>query len=160
VALGSSPSSPVRVCRTSVAQTAPHAEARGAAQALRGALLSAGVDAAEIDYVNAHGTGTPQNDATETIALRQVLGDAADRIAVSSTKSLIGHLLGAAGAVEAIATILAIEEGWAPPTLNLREPDPAYDLGYVPLRGRPTTSRATPVRRGACSSSQGHRAPR
>jgi len=117
--------------------TAPHAEARGAIHALRGALRSAGIDAHEIDYVNAHGTGTVQNDVAETLALKQVLGEAAGRVAVSSTKSLIGHLLGAAGAVEAIATIVAIEDAFAPPTLGLREPDPACDLDYVPLRGRP-----------------------
>ena len=96
----------------------------------------------EIDYVNAHGTGTVQNDASETFALKRVLGAAAQRVAVSSTKALIGHLLGAAGAVEAIATIVAIEEGFAPPTLNLREPDPACDLDYVPLRGRPLAIRS------------------
>lgn len=122
--------------------TAPHAQARGAVHALRGALTAAGIGAHEIDYVNAHGTGTVQNDAAETSALKQVLGEAAGRVAVSSTKSLIGHLLGAAGAVEAIATILAIDEGWAPPTLNLREPDPACDLDYVPLRGRPLAIRS------------------
>lgn len=117
--------------------TAPHGEARGAVLALEGALRDAGVRPDEIDYVNAHGTGTVQNDASETLALKRVLGEAAARVAVSSTKALIGHLLGAAGAVEAIATIIAIEDGWAPPTLHLRERDPACDLDYVPNQGRP-----------------------
>jgi 3-oxoacyl-[acyl-carrier-protein] synthase II len=117
--------------------TAPHPEARGAIHALRAALRAAGIAPHDVDYVNAHGTGTPQNDVAETLALKHVLGEAAGRVAVSSTKSLIGHLLGAAGAVEAIATVVAIEDGFAPPTLGLREPDPACDLDYVPLRGRP-----------------------
>jgi 3-oxoacyl-[acyl-carrier-protein] synthase II len=116
--------------------TAPHAEARGAVHALQGALASAGVAPDEIDYVNAHGTGTPQNDASETFALKRVLGEAAGRVAVSSTKSLIGHLLGAAGAVEAIVTVLAIRDGYAPPTLHLNDDDPECDLDYVPRRGR------------------------
>jgi len=116
--------------------TAPHAEARGAVHALQRALRDARADATEIDYVNAHGTGTVQNDASETLALKRVFGEAAGRVAISSTKSLIGHLLGAAGAVEAIVTILAMRDGWAPPTLNLCDPDPACDLDYVPRRGR------------------------
>ena len=116
--------------------TAPHGEARGAVLALEAALRDADASPAEIDYVNAHGTGTVQNDASETLALKRVLGPAAERIAVSSTKALIGHLLGAAGAVEAIVTILAIEDGWAPPTLHLHAADPACDLDYVPNVGR------------------------
>lgn len=117
--------------------TAPHAEARGAAQALRRALATSGIAPHDVDYVNAHGTGTPQNDASETQAIKRVLGEAAARVAVSSTKSLIGHLLGAAGAVEAIATIQAIGDRFAPPTLGLRTADPACDLDYVPRCGRP-----------------------
>ena len=116
--------------------TAPHGEARGAVLALEAALRDAGASPSDIDYVNAHGTGTVQNDASETFALRRVLGATAGRVAVSSTKALIGHLLGAAGAVEAIITILAIEDGWAPPTLHLRDADPACDLDYVPNVGR------------------------
>lgn len=116
--------------------TAPHGEARGAVLALEAALRDAGASPSDIDYVNAHGTGTVQNDASETFALRRVLGAAAGRVAVSSTKALIGHLLGAAGAVEAIVTVLAIEDGWAPPTLHLRHADPACDLDYVPNVGR------------------------
>jgi 3-oxoacyl-(acyl-carrier-protein) synthase len=105
-------------------------------QALRGALRDAAIHPASVDYVNAHGTGTPQNDASETLALKTVLGDAARRVPVSSTKALLGHLLGAAGAVEAIVTILALQDGWVPPTLHLEEPDPACDLDFVPRRGR------------------------
>ena len=116
--------------------TAPHGEARGAVLALEAALRDAGASPSDIDYVNAHGTGTVQNDASETFALRRVLGATAGRVAVSSTKALIGHLLGAAGAVEAIVTVLAIEDGWAPPTLHLRHADPACDLDYVPNVGR------------------------
>ena len=116
--------------------TAPHGEARGAVLALEAALRDAGASPSDIDYVNAHGTGTVQNDASETFALRRVLGAAAEGVAVSSTKALIGHLLGAAGAVEAIVTVLAIEDGWAPPTLHLRHADPACDLDYVPNVGR------------------------
>lgn len=116
--------------------TAPHGEARGAVLALEAALRDADASPADIDYVNAHGTGTVQNDASETVALKRVLGADATRVAVSSTKALIGHLLGAAGAVEAIVTILAIEDGWAPPTLHLHESDPACDLDYVPNVGR------------------------
>ncbi|MEW6273189.1 MAG: beta-ketoacyl-[acyl-carrier-protein] synthase family protein [Thermodesulfobacteriota bacterium] len=116
--------------------TAPHAEARGAALALAAALRDADATPEQIDYVNAHGTGTPQNDASETLALKRVLGEAAGRVAVSSTKALIGHLLGAAGAVEAIVTVLAIEDAFAPPTLHLTERDPACDLDFVPQRGR------------------------
>jgi 3-oxoacyl-[acyl-carrier-protein] synthase II len=116
--------------------TAPHGEARGAVLALEGALRDAQLGGDQIDYVNAHGTGTVQNDASETFALKRVLGEGAGRIAVSSTKSMIGHLLGAAGAVEAIATVLAIRDAWAPPTLHLENADPACDLDYVPQRGR------------------------
>lgn len=119
--------------------TAPHGEARGAVLALEAALRDANAAPSDIDYVNAHGTGTVQNDASETFALRRVLGASAERVAVSSTKALIGHLLGAAGAVEAIVTILAIADGWAPPTLHLSEPDPACDLDYVPNVGRKLT---------------------
>jgi len=122
--------------------TAPHAEARGAVHALQRALHDAGADSHEIDYVNAHGTGTVHNDASETFALKRVLGEAAGRVAISSTKSLIGHLLGAAGAVEAIATVIAINDRYAPPTLHLRERDPACDLDYVPNRGRPLEIRS------------------
>lgn len=115
--------------------TAPHPEGRGAVQALRRALADAQVRPEDVDYVNAHGTGTPQNDMIETRALKSVLGEHARRVPVSSTKSIVGHLLGAAGAIEAVATLLAIEEQFVPPTLNWAEPDAECDLDYVPTRG-------------------------
>jgi 3-oxoacyl-(acyl-carrier-protein) synthase len=112
--------------------TAPHAESRGAALALSRALLDAGVRPDEIDYVNAHGTGTLQNDLCEANALRLALGEAAARIPISSTKALVGHLLGAAGAIEAVATLLAAGESFVPPTVNLRAIDPACGLDFLP----------------------------
>jgi nodulation protein E len=108
----------------------------GPVRAMRMALRDAGVGPQIIDYVNAHGTGTEANDATETAAIRQVFGEHADRLAVSSTKSMHGHALGAAGALEAAATILAIRDGFIPPTANYRVPDPACDLDIVPNRSR------------------------
>jgi 3-oxoacyl-[acyl-carrier-protein] synthase II len=104
----------------------------GQARALTLALASARVPAERIGYVNAHGTGTAANDGVETAAIRSALGAHADRIAVSSTKSMHGHLLGAAGAVELVATVLALRSKTLPPTLHLREPDPECDLDYVP----------------------------
>jgi 3-oxoacyl-[acyl-carrier-protein] synthase II len=112
--------------------TAPDPSGRGAADALRGAIRDAGITAADIDYVNAHGTSTPLNDRAETNALKAALGEHAAAVPVSSTKSAIGHLLGAAGAVEAIATILALGERVAPPTLGYEQPDEGMDLNYVP----------------------------
>jgi 3-oxoacyl-[acyl-carrier-protein] synthase II len=104
----------------------------GQARAMQLALDSAAVPADEITYINAHGTATLQNDAVETAAIRRVFGARADRVAVSSSKSMHGHLLGAAGAVELVATLLAARTGTIPPTLNLRIPDPECDLDYVP----------------------------
>jgi nodulation protein E len=111
----------------------------GAAKALAGALADAGMNADEIDYINAHGTGTPANDPTETAAIRKVFGAHADALAVSSTKSMHGHALGAAGAIELVAAIGALREGVIPPTANFIDPDPACDLDYVPntARGKP-----------------------
>jgi nodulation protein E len=103
----------------------------GAAKAMRVALTDAGIEAQSVGYINAHGTGTPANDPTETEAIRNVFGDSADRIAVSSTKSMHGHALGAAGAIEAAATLLAIHEGILPPTANFTEPDPACNLDII-----------------------------
>jgi len=104
----------------------------GAARAMRAALTDAGIRPAEIEYINAHGTATLANDATETTAIRKVFGPHADRIAVSSTKSMHGHTLGAAGAIEAAATVLALHHATLPPTANFTEPDPACDLDVIP----------------------------
>jgi 3-oxoacyl-[acyl-carrier-protein] synthase II len=112
--------------------TAPRADGAGAAAAIESALADAGIAAGDVDYVNAHGTSTPLNDRSETVAIKIALGEHAHRIPVSSTKSSIGHLLGAAGAVEAIATIAALRERVAPPTLGLEEPDDGLDLDFVP----------------------------
>jgi len=103
-----------------------------AARCMRLALAEAGLTPEDVDYINAHGTSTPLNDVTETHAIRAALGDAADDVAVSSTKSVTGHLLGAAGALEAAFTLKALQEGVLPPTMNLDEPDPECDLDYVP----------------------------
>jgi 3-oxoacyl-[acyl-carrier-protein] synthase II len=117
--------------------TAPEPSGREAARAVGLALGDAGLEAADVDYVNAHGTSTPLNDRTETEALKAALGSRAAEVPVSSTKSAIGHLLGAAGAVEAIATVLSLRRGVAPPTLGYGEPDEGLDLDYVPGDARP-----------------------
>jgi 3-oxoacyl-[acyl-carrier-protein] synthase II len=117
--------------------TAPDKEGLGAAEAMRIALADAGLEPEDVVYVNAHGTSTPLNDRAETKALKLALGDAAKGIPVSSTKSAIGHLLGAAGAVEAVATILALRDRIAPPTLGHEEPEEGLDLDYVPGKARP-----------------------
>ena len=112
--------------------TAPQAEGNGAAVAMERALEGAGVAPAALDYVNAHGTSTPLNDRSETLALKRVLGATAQRVPVSSTKSAIGHLLGACGTVEAVATVLSLRRRCAPPTLGYAEPEEDLDLDYVP----------------------------
>jgi 3-oxoacyl-[acyl-carrier-protein] synthase II len=117
--------------------TAPDKEGAGAAEAMRIALADAGLTPEDIVYVNAHGTSTPLNDRAETKALKAALGDAVKDIPVSSTKSAIGHLLGAAGAVEAVATILALRDRIAPPTLGHEQPEEGLDLDYVPGKARP-----------------------
>ncbi len=117
--------------------TAPHAEGRGGARAMQIALRDAGLDADCVDYVNAHGTSTQLNDRAETRALKVVLGDRAMQVPISSTKSAIGHLLGAAGAVEAVATILALRDRIAPPTIGWEEPEDGMDLNYVPGTAHP-----------------------
>ncbi|HTC73340.1 MAG TPA: beta-ketoacyl-ACP synthase II [Solirubrobacteraceae bacterium] len=117
--------------------TAPREDGQGQAAAMLAALADAGVEAEQIDYVNAHGTSTPLNDRAETHAIKLALGEHAQRIPVSSTKSAIGHLLGAAGAVEAVATLLALRDRIAPPTLGLSQPDEGLDLDYVPGAARP-----------------------
>jgi nodulation protein E len=108
----------------------------GPARAMRAALREAGLAAEEVGYVNAHGTGTPGNDPVESRAIREVFGAQADKLGVSSTKSLHGHALGAAGALEAVATVLAIRHGILPPTANYNEPDPECDLDYIPNESR------------------------
>ena len=100
------------------------------------ALDTAGVAPSKVDYINAHGTSTPYNDLFETQAVKTVFGEHAYKLAMSSTKSMTGHLLGAAGGVEAIFTALALHEGILPPTINLHEPDPQCDLDYVPNEAR------------------------
>ena len=115
---------------------APDETGRGAAQAMSLALEDAGILPSDVDYINAHGTGTRLNDRVETLAIRAVFGDHADRLAVSSSKSMMGHLMGAAGAVEAIACIKSLETGWVHPTANYETPDPECDLDYVPNRAR------------------------
>jgi 3-oxoacyl-[acyl-carrier-protein] synthase II len=116
--------------------TDSHDEGRGAIAAMRGALADARVHPADVGYINAHGTSTPSNDSTETLAIKRVFGDTAFRVPISSTKSMIGHLVSAGGVVEAIACLLAIRDGVLPPTINLENPDPACDLDYVPNRAR------------------------
>ena len=116
--------------------SAPAEGGAGAAKAMRRALQKAGLQPQEVDYINAHGTSTLLNDAAETQAIKTVFGERAYKIPISSTKSMIGHLLGAAGAVEAVATIKTIETGWIHPTINYEYPDPVCDLDYVPNKAR------------------------
>ena len=116
--------------------TAPDPEGDGAARAMAAALRDAGLEPSAVGYINAHGTSTPYNDKFETLAIKRVFGDHARRLAVSSTKSMTGHLLGAAGGIEAIATALAIHHGILPPTINYETPDPDCDLDYVPNQAR------------------------
>ena len=112
--------------------TAPSPDGDGAVRCMRMAIKDAGLKPEDVDHINAHGTSTPLNDLTETIAIKRVFGDYAKKIPISATKSMTGHLLGAAGSTEAIFTVLAIRDGIMPPTLNYEEPDPQCDLDYVP----------------------------
>ncbi len=116
--------------------TAPDPDGDGALRAMAGALRDAGLEPTAIGYINAHGTSTPYNDKFETIAIKRLFGEHAGRLAVSSTKSMTGHLLGAAGGVEAIATTLALHHGILPPTINYEKPDPECDLDYIPNQAR------------------------
>ena len=119
--------------------TAPAPDGEGAARAMRLAIKDARLRPQDIDYINAHGTSTPLNDKTETQAVKAVFGDHAYKLAISSTKSMTGHLLGAAGAIEAIAGILALQDQILPPTINHTDPDPECDLDYVPNQARKAT---------------------
>jgi 3-oxoacyl-[acyl-carrier-protein] synthase II len=121
--------------------TQPAPGGTGAVRAMRAALKRAGLRPEEVDYINAHGTSTPANDRTETAAVKALFGEHAYRVPMSSTKSMIGHLLGAAGAVEGVFCIQAIRDGILPPTINYEAPDPECDLDYVP-----NTARRMPVR--------------
>jgi 3-oxoacyl-[acyl-carrier-protein] synthase II len=116
--------------------TAPPEDGDGGFRAMRNALKDAKLDASAIDYINAHGTSTPLGDVAETVAVKRLLGERARKVAVNSTKSMTGHLLGAAGAVEAVFSILALRDQVSPPTINLRTPDPQCDLDYVPNAAR------------------------
>jgi len=116
--------------------TAPEPEGAGALSAMKRAVADAGIRPDQIDYINAHGTSTQLNDKGETAAIKRLMGDAAATVAVSSTKSMTGHMLGAAGALEAVISILAIRHGFLPPTINYQQPDPACDLDYVTNTGR------------------------
>jgi 3-oxoacyl-[acyl-carrier-protein] synthase II len=120
--------------------TAPAPEGEGALRCMQQALGDAGLEPTDVDYINAHGTATQYNDASETQAIKRVFGEHAARLAVSSTKSMIGHTLGAAGGIEAVYTLLALDRGRLPPTINYEEPDPACDLDYVPNVARDTTA--------------------
>ena len=116
--------------------TAPPDDGDGGFRAMRNAVKDGGIDIAQIDYINAHGTSTPLGDVAETVAVKRLLGERAKKVVVNSTKSMTGHLLGAAGGVEAVFTALALRDQVSPPTINLRTPDPACDLDYVPNEAR------------------------
>jgi 3-oxoacyl-[acyl-carrier-protein] synthase II len=121
--------------------TAPKPDGSQAARAMAGALTEAELSAHEVDYVNAHGSSTPLNDSTESLAIRRVLGEHADAVPISGTKPYYGHALGASGAIEAAITAAAIDRSWLPPTLNHQTPGEGCDLDYVTGSGRTTEVR-------------------
>jgi 3-oxoacyl-[acyl-carrier-protein] synthase II len=123
--------------------TAPSPDGDGAIRCMKMAMKDAGLAPEDVDYINAHGTSTPLNDLTETVAIKSVFGSHAKKVPISATKSMTGHLLGAAGSTEAIFTVLAIRDGILPPTINYEEPDPQCDLDYVP-----NVARRKPLRIG------------
>ena len=127
--------------------TAPQESGEGAARCMENALRNAGLNREDVDYINAHGTSTPLGDIAETVAVKRCFGDHAKKLSVSSTKSMTGHLLGAAGGVEAIFSVLAVRDQVAPPTANLESQDPACDLDYVPK-----TARKMPIRAALSNS--------
>jgi 3-oxoacyl-[acyl-carrier-protein] synthase II len=127
--------------------TAPAEDGDGAFRCMRNALRDAGAGADTVDYINAHGTSTPLGDIAETVAVKRLLGERAAKVAVNSTKSMTGHLLGAAGGIEAVFTILALRDQVSPPTINLQNPDPKCDLDYVP-----NTARQMPIRAALSNS--------
>ena len=116
--------------------TDTHPEGRGAIRCIQSALEDAGISAEQIQYINAHGTGTSVNDKVETLAIKKALGDIAHKIPVSSTKSMMGHLIAAAGATEVIVCLMAMRDGVLPPTINYENPDPECDLDYIPNEAR------------------------
>ena len=116
----------------------PDEDGSGAARAIRWALEDAGIGPEDVDYINAHGTSTPLNDLSETLAIKRVFGERAHKVPISSTKSMIGHTLGGAGALEAVASICTIAHNVIHPTINYEYPDPECDLDYVPNESRPT----------------------
>jgi len=120
--------------------TAPAPEGEGAARCMSMALKNAGIEPGAVDYINAHGTSTPFNDLYETMAIKTVFGDHSGKVMVSSTKSMTGHCLGAAGGLEAVYSLLALERGEIPPTINYHDPDPRCDLDYVPNEARRVTA--------------------
>jgi len=117
--------------------TSPPPDGEGAARCMQAALDDAGIEAEQIDYINAHGTSTPLNDLYETRAIKTVFGEAAYKVAISSTKSMTGHLLGGSGGIETVFTALAIHRGILPPTMNFENPGEECDLDYVPNVARP-----------------------
>jgi 3-oxoacyl-[acyl-carrier-protein] synthase II len=127
--------------------TSPPEDGEGARKCMVAAMNDAGINPSEVDYLNAHGTSTPVGDKGETIAVKRAFGDCATQLPVSSTKSCTGHLLGAAGVVESIFSILAIRDGVLPPTINLENPDPECDLDYVP-----NSAREANLRTAICNS--------